>query len=118
MPGGTDVAVSALCFLPPFTTSQKGDLEVTVDWTFPDDSIQLLVSNGSCTLEQINGNQCAYIASTPASTVPKPRVVTVKGVAPGTYQPIVGNRGPKTETVSIQIILTTGGATSSHEPQP
>ena len=113
-----DVAVNALCFFPPFTTSQKGDLEVTVDWTFAEDSIQLLVSTGSCTLDQVNGNQCTYIASTPASTVPKPRVVTAKAVAPGTYQPIVGNRGPKTEAVSIQIILTTGGAGSSREPQP
>ncbi len=99
----TNVAVNGLCRLPSFTTSQKGDLEITVDWTFPEDSIQVLVSSGTCTLEQINGDRCTYVASTPASTVPKPRVVTVKGVAPGTYQPWVGNRGPKTETVSIQI---------------
>ncbi len=51
----------------------------------PTSPVRTMVTLGSCT------------------TVPKPRVVTVKGVASGTYQPWVGNRGPKTETVSIQI---------------
>jgi hypothetical protein len=100
------------------TTSQKGDLEVTVDWILPENSIQVLVSSGGCTLDQINGGQCPFIASTPASTVPKPRVVTARGMPPGTYQPIVGNLGPRTETIVIQVILTTGGAASSQEPQP
>jgi hypothetical protein len=105
-----NIAVNGLCRFPPFTTSQKGDLEITVDWTFAEDSIQLLVSTGTCTLEQINGDQCTYVASTPAATTPKPRVVTVMGLAPGTYQPWVGNRGPRSEAVSILIVLTTGGA--------
>lgn len=116
--GSCALAVNGLCFFPSFTTSQKGDLEVTVDWTFPEDSIQVLVSSGSCTLDQINGDQCTYIASTPASTAPKPRLVTARGMPPGTYQPIVGNRGPKTEAIAIQVIVTTGGAASSHEPPP
>jgi hypothetical protein len=108
-----NVAVNGLCRFPPFTTSQQGDLEITVDWTFAEDTVQLLVSTGTCTLEQINGDQCNYVASTPASTTPKPRVVTVRGLPPGTYQPWVGNRGPKTEAVSILIVLTTGSAASS-----
>ncbi|PYQ17498.1 MAG: hypothetical protein DMF80_00460 [Acidobacteria bacterium] len=108
-----DIGVDTLCFFNPFTTTQKGDLDVTVDWTFPEDSIQALVSSGTCTLDQINGNQCSYIATTPASTTPKPRVLTAKGVAAGTYQLYVGNRGPRTESVSVQVGLTTGGTASS-----
>ncbi len=107
------IDVNVLCFFDPFTTAQKGDLDVTVDWTFPEDSIQVLVSTGSCTLDQINGNKCTYITSDVAATTPKPRVLTVKSVAAGTYQLYIGNRGPKTESVSYQIGLTTVGAAGS-----
>src|SRR5207245_11693 len=106
----TDLGVDFLCFFSPFTTSQRGDLDVTVDWTFPEDVIQVLVSNGSCSLDQINANQCTFIGMTPASATPKPRVLTIKSVAAGNYQLYVGNRGPKTESLSIQIGLTTPGA--------
>ena len=109
----TDVGVNVLCFFDPFTTTQRGDLDVTVDWTFPEDVIQVLVSKGSCTLDQINASQCTFISSNQESATPKPRVVTIKGVAAGTYQLYVGNRGPKTESFSAQVGLTTPGTASS-----
>ena len=109
----TDIEVNFLCFFESFTTSQRGDLDVTVDWTYPEDAIQVMVSTGTCTLEQINGRTCSFITSDTAATTPKPRVLKVTGVAPGTYQLYVGNRGPKTESVSIQIGLTTVGVASS-----
>jgi hypothetical protein len=109
----TEVGVNILCFFPPFTTTQRGDLDVTVDWTFADDRIQVMVSTGSCTLDQVNGNQCTYIVTSPAATTPKPRVLTAKGVAAGTYQLYVGNRGPNIESLSTQIGLTTPGTASS-----
>jgi hypothetical protein len=104
---------NVLCFFDPFTTSQRGDMDVTVDWTFPEDNIQVMVSSGTCTLDQINASQCTFITSSQASTTPKPRVLTVRAVAAGTYQLYVGNRGPKTESVSVQIGLTTPGSASS-----
>jgi len=109
----TDVGVNVLCSFDPFTTTQRGDLDVTVDWTFPEDVIQVLVSKGSCTLDQINASQCTFISSNQESATPKPRVVTIKGVAAGTYQLYVGNRGPKTESFSAQVGLTTPGTASS-----
>jgi len=105
--------VNFLCFFDPFTTTQKGDLDVTVDWTFPEDSIQVMVSTGSCTLEQINGVQCNFLTTSLAATTPKPRILTVKGVAAGTYQLYVGNRGPKSESISTQVGLTTPGSATS-----
>jgi len=102
-----------LCFFDPFTTNQKGDMDVTVDWTFPEDNIQVMVSSGTCTIDQINGSACTFITSSLASTTPKPRILTVRAVAAGTYQLYVGNRGPKTETVSVQIGLTTPGSASA-----
>jgi hypothetical protein len=108
-----DVGVDVLCFFPPFTTSQRGDLDVTADWTFPEDVIQILISNGTCTLDQINASQCSMLSSSTTSNTPKPRILTVRGVAAGTYQVYVGNRGPRTESISMQVGLTTGGATSN-----
>ena len=70
-------------------------------------------TSGTCTLDQINGNACTIITSSLASTAPKPRVLTVRAVAAGTYQLYVGNRGPKTESVSVQVGLTTPGSASS-----
>jgi len=111
----TDLGVNFLCFFEPFTTSQKGDLDVTVDWTYPEDRIQVMVSGGNCTLDQINGGQCNYIVSSPAATTPKPRVLMVKAVAAGSYTLYVGNRGPQLESVSIQIGLTTPGTALSSQ---
>ena len=109
----TGIGVNFLCFFDPLTTSQRGDMDVTVDWTFPEDSIQVMVSNGPCTLEQINASTCPMIGTSTASNLPKPRLLTIKGVAAGTYQLYVGNRGPKTESVSIQVGLTTPGTASA-----
>src|SRR5207249_2175165 len=89
----TGIGVNFLCFFDPLTTSQRGDMDVTVDWTFPEDSIQVMVSNGPCTLEQINASTCPMIGTSTASNLPKPRLLTIRGVAAGTYQLYVGNRG-------------------------
>jgi hypothetical protein len=95
-------------------------LTFTIDWTFPQDVIQVLVSAGAqCTLAQVNAGQCTFIAMTPAQTTPKPAVVTVHGAAAGTYWLYVGNRGPQNESISYQISLTTGAASvSSLRNQP
>jgi hypothetical protein len=106
------IGVNTLCSFD-LATSQRGDLDVTVDWTFPEDVIQVMVANGSCTLDQINASQCTFIGTAPASTTPKPRVLTIRAVAAGNYQVYVGNRGPKTETLSVQVGLTTPGSASS-----
>ena len=92
---------------------RRGDLDVTVDWTFPEDIIGVLVSKGSCTIDQINASQCNFISSNQESATPKPRILTIKGVAAGTYQLYVGNRGPQTESFSVQVGLTTPGTASS-----
>jgi hypothetical protein len=93
-------------------------LTFTVDWTFPQDVIQVLVSAGAqCTLAQINAGQCTFIAMTPAQTTPKPAVVTVHGAAAGTYWLYVGNRGPQNESLSYQASLTTGASSVSSPRQ-
>ena len=111
--GCTDLGVNFLCFFDSFTTGQKGDLDVTVDWTYAEDRIQVMVSSGSCSLDQINSSQCNFITSSLAATTPKPRVLIVKGVAAGSYTLYVGNRGPQTESISVQVGLTTPGSATS-----
>jgi hypothetical protein len=112
----TGLNVNFLCTFPTVTTTQAGNLTYTVDWTFPQDAIQVLVSAGApCTIAQINAGQCNFIASTPAQTTPKPAVVNLHGAAAGGYVLYVGNRGPQNESVSFELTLTTGAASVSSE---
>jgi len=114
----TGLNVNFLCFINSVVTSQAGNLTVTVDWTFPQDAIQVLVVAGSqCTLAQINAGQCNFLAMTQVQTTPKPAVLTVHGAAAGTYWLYVGNRGPQIESISYQITLTTGAASVSSPRQ-
>jgi hypothetical protein len=101
------LGVNILLFVP-FTTSARGTLDITVDWTIPVDGIHVFVSANECTIDQVNGGTCTYLVESVPSTV-KPRLLTVTGVAAGTYTLYIGNRGPSEESVSWQIGLTTGG---------
>jgi hypothetical protein len=114
----TDVGVNDLCTITPITTNQAGTLKFTVDWTFPQDSIQIFVSGPPCSLSEINGGLCQILASTPAETAPKPAVLTIDDAAPGVYTLYAGNRGPKKEAFSFQeTFTTTTTAASSVRPK-
>ncbi len=101
------LAVNHLLFVG-FVTSAAGTLDVTVDWTIPADRIHIFLSANECSLEDINAEQCRLLIDSPPSSV-KPRVVTLTGLAVGTYTLYIGNRGPDEESVSWQVGLTTGG---------
>lgn len=96
----------------PFITAASGTIDATVDWTFPSNTIYVYVSRGTCALEQINADQCPFVAVSEAAT-PKPRVIRVPGASPGAYTLYIGNVGPSEESVSFQIGLTTGGSVAS-----
>ena len=101
----------------PFTSTATGTIEAHVDWTFPEDTIYVYISRGACTLEQINSRQCQFLAVS-ETTTPKPRVVRVPNAAAGSYTLYVGNLGPKKESVSYQVLLTTlGGASAGSRPE-
>jgi hypothetical protein len=79
-------------------------MDVTVDYTFADSLLLILIARGQCTAEQFSAEQCDFAAT--SFTGSKPRRVSVTGAAPGTYTFIVGNAGPRDESISYQIVLT------------
>ncbi len=88
-----------------FTTSRTGTIDVTVDWTFPEDTIFVWVAKGQCTFEQFDAETCQY-ATESLATRPKPRLLSVPSAPAGTYTLIVGNLGPRDESVAFQVVQT------------
>jgi hypothetical protein len=114
----------------PFTLSQGGILDATVDWTVPSTWMYVYIAKGTCDFEQLSSKTCPYLVAS-ESQVPKPRVVMTEPIPPGTYSLILYNveRNKKTgigsdntEGVSFQIGLTVGGGipsgTSSIDVKP
>jgi hypothetical protein len=95
----------------PFETSRSGNLEATVDWTFPETDIDVALVNAPCSFEQFVGAQCTFIAAS-ASTTAKPEVVS--GSAPaGNYLLFIINAGARDETLSFQVVLTPSATASA-----
>jgi hypothetical protein len=95
-----------------FTTSRTGTLEATVDWTDASNSVDVIVTRGICSFDQLNANECD-VASFTRGTEPKPRRVALAGQPAGSYTLIIGNEGPGDESVSYQIVLTASATSAS-----
>ena len=97
-----------------FSTSQVGSLTATVDWTFATDNVEAYLTSGNnpCTIAQFNNGTCPFVAVATSATA-KPERLTANGQVAGAYTLYIGNRGPKSESVSWQVTLTTGGAASA-----
>jgi hypothetical protein len=92
----------------PFTTVSTGRIDVTVDWTFTTDAVQVLVATGSHTC--YNGTYadftvCNVIASVNDSS--KPKKLSLPGEPAGVYTLYVFNHGPNTEAIAWQVFVTT-----------
>jgi len=94
--------------------SQKGVLDVTVDWTFPDTWMYMYLGRTSCNYEQLSGRTCPFFLSSETQN-PKPRVLVTESLDPGTYYLVLYNvpRDPadgigsdNTEAVSLVLGLT------------
>ena len=96
----------------PFTLSRTGTLEVTVDWTSPDNSILVIIVRGTCSFDQLLANQCT-IAAASEGTSPKPRRHSLGGQAAGPYVLFIGNVGPGDESVSFQVVLRPAAAAAT-----
>jgi hypothetical protein len=89
----------------PFAIQTQGVVDVTVDWTFTTDNVDVYICSGYCTVDQVN-NGTAYVVALSESTSAKPEVVGASEQRPGPYTLFIGNRGPDEESVSYQIFLT------------
>jgi hypothetical protein len=89
----------------PFTIGIAGDLDVTVDWVYATDDIDIYLTQGSCDSTTINTTACPILTYS-ESTTAKPEVLHLANAAPGTYTLFVNNLGPLDEAVSYQVLLT------------
>lgn len=100
-----------------FTTTAPGTLDITVDWTDPANSIDLIVSTGICTFDQLNANECELITFS-RGTTPKPRNAVLANRPAGSYTQFIGNVGPGDESVSYQIVLRPTGPLAAARRRP
>jgi hypothetical protein len=90
----------------PFETTATGTLDVTVDWGAAANEIDLYLALGSCTVQQ--WPDCTWMSWSESRDF-KPERLRVLGVAAGRFVLDISNIGPGEESVSYQVVLTTGG---------
>lgn len=94
--------------------TQRGVLDITVDWTSLNTWMYVYLGNTSCSYAQLSRRTCPFFVSSETQN-PKPRVLYTESLAPGTYylvlynvprDPLTGKGSDTTESVAIQIGLT------------
>jgi hypothetical protein len=104
----------------PLPLSQRGILDVTLDWTFPNSSIYVYLASRVCAYEELSRKTCPYILVSESQA--KPKVLQTGILDPGTYFLVLYNvprdrrtgiGSDNTETISFILGLTVGGAASS-----
>jgi hypothetical protein len=98
----------------PFTTTEAGSLDATVDWTLASDDIDVYLTQGSCDVNTFGTTACPVLGYS-ESTTAKPEQAHVASAAAGTYTIFVNNLGPNDESVSYQVVLTSS-ATGAAPP--
>lgn len=100
--------------------TQKGALDITVDWTYPDSWIYVYFGVMSCDYAQLSSHSCPFLMSS-ETQAPKPRILYTETLDPGTYYLVLYNvpydratgiGGYATESVSLQIGLTVSQASA------
>jgi hypothetical protein len=83
----------------------SGTLDVTVDWTFATNDVDVVMTNASCTDEMFSVGQCSFLGSALSTTL-KPERFTAEVTAGGSYVIWVVNVGPDRESGSIVVGIT------------
>ena len=99
-----------------FSTTESGNLAVTVDWGSVENSIVLELYQGTCTAadileDRLTGtcSDATLVAIADEIPVVKPNVLTAPNLAPGTYTLLIeyfGQPGQPSETVTFSVILS------------
>jgi hypothetical protein len=96
--------------------SQKGKLDITVDWTSADTWMYVYFGRTKCDYALLSGGTCPFILSSETKN-PKPRVLYTEELDPGTYYLVLYNvpydrrtgiGSDNTESIWIQLGLTVG----------
>jgi hypothetical protein len=95
----------------PVVVSQKGVLDITVDWTSSETWMYVYFGNTDCGYNQLAGKTCPFLISSETKE-PKPRYFVTDTLQPGTYylvlynvprNPVTGIGSDATEAVWIQV---------------
>ena len=103
--GSTSIRARGVVLIP-FQITAAGTLDVTVDWTFPANEVDVYLAHGPCTPQQ--WPDCSYVTWSESRDFKPERLRHVSG-APGAFVLDVGNIGPGEESISYQVVLTTAG---------
>lgn len=96
----------------PLATTETGAFDVTVDWTFAANDIDVALARGNCTFEQLVDDQCTISAETTSDTA-KPEKLRLANQPAGTYTLVVPNFGPGDESIAYQVVFTPGTAAAA-----
>jgi hypothetical protein len=106
---GSDSLPSKYVLYYDFSVPEAGRLDVTLDWTYASNNVGVyVVTAGTCsTLEEFNARNCNFVLR--SETTAKPRKVSVANVGAGNYRWLFANFGSTDDSISYQVVLSTGG---------
>ena len=94
--------------------SQRGKLDMTVDWTVADTWMYVYFGRQKCDYAQLSSGKCPFLITSETKD-PKPRVLLTQNLDPGTYylvlynvprDPATGLGSDNTESIALQLGLT------------
>ena len=100
----------------PIPLSQRGKLDISVDWTAPDTWMYVYLGSQVCDYAQLSTRQCPFLIASETKD-PKPRLLLTGNLEVGQYylylynvprDPRAGIGSDNTEAVSIVVGLTVG----------
>jgi hypothetical protein len=110
--GGSGALPAFFIFLRDVATTETGTFDITVDWTFPTNDVDVALIRGRCSFEQLIADQCVFIDMT-SSVTRKPEQIRVTNQPPGQYTVAIANFGPEDESVAYQVVFTPGAGAAS-----
>ncbi len=104
----------------PIPLSQRGTLDITVDWTFQDTWMYVYFGNTECGYKQLSTHSCPFLISSETKT-PKPRRLVTDTLEAGTYYLVlynvprdprtgIGSDGTESVVINLGFTLATSGA--------
>ena len=96
--------------------TQRGKLDITVDWLYSSTWMYVYLGNVKCDYAQLSGKTCPFMITSETKD-PKPRVLYTENLEPGTYYLVLYNvpyswwtgiGSNNQETVSLTIGQTVG----------
>ena len=96
----------------PLATTTTGRLDVTVDWTFTTNDVDIYLTRGGCSFEQFLAADCSFVTYSESPSA-KPERISAPGSPPDRYTLWIGNLGPSTESVSYQVVLSPSASSTA-----